>query len=84
MLDLGARNRNATSTPSGAAMKRLLILVLFAGLTGCAGIAALPIAAKIGALSTVAVGTGAVVMDGVNAVHDCHQDKGCTHIPVPK
>ena len=84
MLDLGARNRNATSTPSGAAMKHLMILVLLAGLTGCPSIAALPIASQIAVYSTVAVGTGAVVMDGVNAVHDCHQDKGCTHIPVPK
>lgn len=56
-------------------MRSLLLLVIGLGLAGCAG-GAIPIALY------VTGGLGAATL-AVTALHDCHQDGGCTYLPVP-
>lgn len=63
---------------------RLLILAGAAlSLSGCAAIAALPVASQIAVWGGVATGAAAIGTLTVTAVHDCRLDGGCRWLPVP-
>ena len=59
-----------------------LLLLLALPLSGCA-IAALPVATQVPLWGAIAGGGAAIGTFGVNALHTCREDQGCTAVPVP-